>query len=58
MRSVPVAVHYDYGLTFNKCMETLYLDFKRISNIVERTGVPLVLYGDSGLNDNDFKEAI
>lgn len=53
-----MAVHYDYGLTFNKCMETLYLDFKRISNIVERTGVPLVLYGDSGLNDNDFKEAI
>lgn len=58
MRSVPVAVHYDYGLTFNKCMETLQLDFKYISNIVERTGVLLVLYGGSGLNDNDFKEAI
>lgn len=34
------------------------LDFGRITDIAERTGVPLVLHGGSGLADSDFKEAI
>lgn len=34
------------------------LDFKRISVIAERTGLPLVLHGGSGLADSDFREAV
>ena len=34
------------------------LDFERITDISERTGIPLVLHGGSGLSDNDFHEAI
>ena len=34
------------------------LDFERISEIAERTDVPLVLHGGSGLSDSDFREAI
>ena len=34
------------------------LDFDRISDIAERTGVPLVLHGGSGLSDSDFRTAI
>lgn len=34
------------------------LDFDRISEISKNTGLPLVLHGGSGLQDNDFKEAI
>ena len=33
------------------------LDFDRISAIAERTGVPLVLHGGSGLSDSDFRKA-
>lgn len=33
------------------------LDFDRISEIEEKTGIPLVLHGGSGLSDNDFREA-
>ena len=135
--NVPVAVHYDHGLTFNKCMEALNfgyssimydcstasyeenlanvaemvkichamdvtvegelghvgdnegkgklakpedyytdldmavavgnahgdykfppkLDFDRITEIAQKTGVPLVLHGGSGLSDSDFQEA-
>ncbi len=33
------------------------LDFERISAIAEKTGVPLVLHGGSGLSDSDFREA-
>ena len=33
------------------------LDFERISTISERTGIPLVLHGGSGLSDYDFQEA-
>lgn len=33
------------------------LDFDRISAIAEKTGVPLVLHGGSGLSDSDFREA-
>lgn len=34
------------------------LDFDRISTISERTGLPLVLHGGSGLSDDDFKIAV
>lgn len=34
------------------------LDFQRIRDIAERTGVPLVLHGGSGLADDDFRIAI
>ena len=34
------------------------LDFDRIREISELTGIPLVLHGGSGLSDNDFHEAI
>ena len=34
------------------------LDFDRISDIAERTGVPLVLHGGSGLSDSDFRTAV
>lgn len=34
------------------------LDFDRISDIAERTGVPLVLHGGSGLSEDDFRTAI
>lgn len=34
------------------------LDFERITAISERTGIPLVLHGGSGLSDDDFHEAI
>ena len=34
------------------------LDFERITAISEKTGIPLVLHGGSGLSDNDFHEAI
>lgn len=33
------------------------LDFERIKTISERTGIPLVLHGGSGLSDEDFKKA-
>ncbi len=34
------------------------LDFDRIRTISERTGVPLVLHGGSGLADDDFRRAV
>ena len=34
------------------------LDFQRIEDIAQRTGVPLVLHGGSGLSDDDFRIAI
>ena len=34
------------------------LDFQRIRDIADRTGVPLVLHGGSGLADDDFRTAI
>ena len=34
------------------------LDFDRISVIADRTNIPLVLHGGSGLSDSDFKEAV
>lgn len=34
------------------------LDFERISDISEKTGLPLVLHGGSGLSDDDFKMAV
>ena len=34
------------------------LDFQRIRDIADRTGVPLVLHGGSGLSDHDFRTAI
>ena len=34
------------------------LDFQRITDISEITGVPLVLHGGSGLSDSDFREAV
>ena len=34
------------------------LDFDRISDIAERTGLPLVLHGGSGLSDSDFRTAV
>ena len=34
------------------------LDFRRIRDIADRTGVPLVLHGGSGLSDDDFRTAI
>ena len=34
------------------------LDFERIGTIAEKTGVPLVLHGGSGLADDDFKMAV
>ena len=34
------------------------LDFDRISAIKEKTGIPLVLHGGSGLKDSDFQEAV
>ena len=33
------------------------LDFDRITEIAEKTGIPLVLHGGSGLSDYDFREA-
>ena len=33
------------------------LDFDRITEIAEKTGIPLVLHGGSGLSDSDFREA-
>ena len=33
------------------------LDFDRITEISQKTGVPLVLHGGSGLSDMDFREA-
>lgn len=33
------------------------LDFERITEIAEKTGIPLVLHGGSGLSDSDFREA-
>lgn len=34
------------------------LDIKRIKEIIETCGVPLVLHGGSGISDSDFQEAI
>lgn len=34
------------------------LDFERISQIAEKTGLPLVLHGGSGLSDDDFRQAV
>ena len=34
------------------------LDFERISAIAEKTGIPLVLHGGSGLADSDFRTAV
>ncbi len=34
------------------------LDFERISVISEKTGIPLVLHGGSGLADDDFRTAV
>ncbi len=34
------------------------LDFERIKTIADRTGIPLVLHGGSGLSDDDFKTAV
>ncbi len=34
------------------------LDFDRIKEISDRTGIPLVLHGGSGLADSDFKSAV
>lgn len=34
------------------------LDFERIKTIAEKTMLPLVLHGGSGLSDNDFRTAI
>ena len=34
------------------------LDFERIQVIADRTGIPLVLHGGSGLSDDDFRIAI
>lgn len=34
------------------------LDFERIQVISEKTGLPLVLHGGSGLSDHDFQEAV
>ncbi len=34
------------------------LDFGRIETIAEKTGIPLVLHGGSGLSDDDFKTAV
>ena len=34
------------------------LDFERIRVIAEKTGIPLVLHGGSGLSDTDFKTAV
>ena len=34
------------------------LDFDRISMIRNKTGIPLVLHGGSGLSDNDFRTAV
>ena len=34
------------------------LDFERIRTIAEKTGVPLVLHGGSGLSDDDFRRAV
>ncbi len=34
------------------------LDFDRIGSIAERTGLPLVLHGGSGLSDSDFRTAV
>ncbi len=34
------------------------LDFERIRTISEKTGIPLVLHGGSGLADDDFKTAV
>jgi len=34
------------------------LDFERIEAIADKTGIPLVLHGGSGLSDDDFKTAV
>ncbi len=34
------------------------LDFDRITEISEKTGIPLVLHGGSGLSDSDFQTAV
>lgn len=34
------------------------LDFDRITEIADKTGIPLVLHGGSGLSDSDFKMAV
>ncbi|MCR5088734.1 MAG: class II fructose-bisphosphate aldolase [Oscillospiraceae bacterium] len=34
------------------------LDFERIQTIAQRTALPLVLHGGSGLSDNDFRIAV
>jgi fructose-bisphosphate aldolase class II len=34
------------------------LDFERIRTISEKTGIPLVLHGGSGLADDDFRTAV
>ena len=34
------------------------LDFERISTIADKTGIPLVLHGGSGLSDSDFRTAV
>jgi fructose-bisphosphate aldolase class II len=34
------------------------LDFDRIAAISNKTGIPLVLHGGSGLSDDDFKRAV
>jgi fructose-bisphosphate aldolase class II len=34
------------------------LDFERIKTIAQRTGIPLVLHGGSGLADEDFRTAV
>ena len=34
------------------------LDFERIADISQKTGLPLVLHGGSGLSDSDFRLAV
>lgn len=45
--SVPVCVHYDHGLAF-----------ERIDVISKKTDLPFVLHGGSGLADDDFRTAV
>lgn len=49
-----VAIGNSHGLYKGKPK----LDFKRLQDIAEKTKIPLVLHGGSGISDEDFKQAI
>lgn len=52
------ALAASFGTAHGIYKEDPKLDFQRIANIKEKTGLPLVMHGGSGVSANDYKKAI